>query len=384
VAQRTEVGGAGGLVVFCAGTPWDGVRGSDQQLALHLSAHRRVLYVDPPLSARTAWARRRAGHRAGLRPLGPRLDRLTVVVPPGPNRPGVRGLASAMARRAIGRAARRLDGPVDATVLASLDDLFWRDGGRRVLYVTDDFRAGATLMGLDPARVARWEEARAAEADLVVAVSPVLVEQWQARHDDVVLVPNGCDAEALAATDEVPPAGDVDLPPPIAGFVGNISSRIDLRMLRAVADRGVSLLVVGPAPPAFEAEVQAALRGPNVARVGYRPYDEVRSYLRLIDVGLVPYVDDDFNRASFPLKALELLAAGRAVVSTDLPAIRWLGSPDVDCEREPQAFADAVERRLAERRAPEAVERRRALAGRHSWAARAEQLVAVLDDRAAR
>jgi teichuronic acid biosynthesis glycosyltransferase TuaH len=39
-----------GLVVFCAGTPWDGNRFPDQHIAERLSEHMPVLYVDPPMS----------------------------------------------------------------------------------------------------------------------------------------------------------------------------------------------------------------------------------------------------------------------------------------------------------------------------------------------
>jgi teichuronic acid biosynthesis glycosyltransferase TuaH len=380
-AQRTSNGAMTAperLVVFCAGTPWDGVRGSDQQLALHLAGHCPVLYVDPPLSVRAAWARRGERPVSGLRPVAPNLHRLTVLTPPGPNRPLVRPVAMALTRFAVQRAVRRMGMAVRATIVASLDDLFRRAGGTKVLYVTDDFVAGASLMGLDPSHVAAWERERAAEADLVVAVSPVLVARWEGLHRRVALVPNGCDADGLLAVDEAPLPAGVDLAPPIAGFIGNISERIDLTWLRAVADAGLSLLVVGPAAPGYDAELEATLGAPNVARVGLVPYESVPGYLRMIDVGLVPYVDDDFNQASFPLKALELLAAGRPVVSTDLPSIRWLASPDIDLASTPEAFVAAVQRRLGEDRSPEAVARRQALAMLHSWAARAEQLLSLL------
>ena len=59
--------------------------------------------------------------------------------------------------------------------------------------------------------------------------------------------------------------------------------------------------------------------------------------MSVLDVGLTPYRDTEFNRASFPLKTLEYLGAGVPVVTANLPAARWLydglkadeaGSPD--------------------------------------------------------
>ena len=43
------------------------------------------------------------------------------------------------------------------------------------------------------------------------------------------------------------------------------------------------------------------------------PYDKLGSALADVTVCLLPYADTDFNRASFPLKILEYLAAGRRV-----------------------------------------------------------------------
>ena len=48
------------------------------------------------------------------------------------------------------------------------------------------------------------------------------------------------------------------------------------------------------------------------------------AYIAAIDIGITPYLDSPFNRASFPLKTLDYLSAGRPAVSTALPAARWL------------------------------------------------------------
>jgi teichuronic acid biosynthesis glycosyltransferase TuaH len=89
---------------------------------------------------------------------------------------------------------------------------------------------------------------------------------------------------------------------------------------------------------------------------------------------VVPYRDSPFNRGSFPLKTLEYLAAGRAVVSTDLPATRWLATDLVSIATGPGAFADQVDRLLAQPRTPDVLARRQAFAARHSWARRAQDV----------
>jgi teichuronic acid biosynthesis glycosyltransferase TuaH len=117
---------------------------------------------------------------------------------------------------------------------------------------------------------------------------------------------------------------------------------------------------------------------PNVEWVGPKRFDELPSYLRIIDVGLLPYVDSAFNRASFPLKTLEYLAAGRPVVATTLPVIRWLDTELIATADEPDIFARRTAEEATTSRSPDLIERRRAFAATHSWSKRVEQLAEVL------
>jgi teichuronic acid biosynthesis glycosyltransferase TuaH len=167
---------------------------------------------------------------------------------------------------------------------------------------------------------------------------------------------------------------------PIAGFIGLISDRMDLGLVQAVAETGTSVLMVGARQSTFtdDAGLARLLARDNVQWVGSKRFDELPSYLRLIDVGLVPYRNSEFNRASFPLKILEYLAAGRPVVTTPLPAVQWLGTPLIVTAETPEDFARLAAIHAETSRSPEQVEQRRAFAATHSWSKRVEQLATVL------
>ncbi len=371
-----------GLVVFCAGSSWDGNRGTDRHLVERLVEHVPVLWVDPPVSLLTPLRRpdRRADvRRPRLRVIAPGLVRLTPLAPPGVSRPGLRELARRATRRAMAAAVARLGGDVDAVVVASLDGLFGACGERKhVLYATDDLVAAGALMGLSERWLARQERARRREVDLVIAVSEPLADRWRTSTCPTVLVPNGCDLAAYRDVDIAPPAEDVTLPGPVVGVVGQLSHRLDLDVLQAVAATGVSLLLVGPRQPTFPlAELAPLLALPNVQWVGPKHFDELPRYLRCIDVGLTPYTDSSFNRHSFPLKTLEYLACGRAAVATDLPATRWLSTDLVRVASEPVDFARATLTALADRD-PTLPERRRTFAATHSWERRAADFARAL------
>jgi teichuronic acid biosynthesis glycosyltransferase TuaH len=364
------------LVVICSGTHWDRWYPSEKHIALRLCARTPVLYVDPPSSP---IARGRGAERpTGLRILQPRLAVLSPRGLPAQSRPVMRSATSFLTRKAIARAVRALGAKhVRALIVANHTCLFQAVQARhRVMFATDDFVAGAGLMGLGRDYLLAEERKQANEADHVIVVTEKLGEHWRALGQKPILIPNGCDTERFADTDMAPWPEDVDLPRPIAGVFGHFSERIDLRLLQAVADRGHSLLLVGTLRSSFSLENLLTRR--NVRYVGPKPFEAMPSYLRSIDVGLTPYADIEFNRASFPLKTLEYLAAGRPAVSTDLPAARWLDTDLVRVARDPRAFADAVDSLMSQPRTVELARKCQAFARRHSWLARTEAFAGIL------
>jgi glycosyltransferase involved in cell wall biosynthesis len=380
-----------GLIVLCAVNSYDGFRMADWHLAEQLSKQAPVLYVDPPRSALAPWRRRQAATPAAggprLRVLRPGLARLSTTVQPFPARRGSVGLTSALVRGYLRRATARLGGRA-AVVISGWPafPVFGSCGEQvRVYWAKDDFVGLASSLGLNAGLLDARERRIAAGADLVLAANPLVAGTWRSRGLEPVLIPFGADVDAYRHVEHVPAPRDIALPGPVAGFVGRINDRTDLGLLEAIAGRGRSLLLVGPKDPAFEpARFDALRRRANVRWVGPKPSWALPGYLRLIDVGLVPYRDSEFNRASCPLKTLEYLAAGRAVVATDLPAIRWLDTDLICVAGGPASFADQVDRLLAKPRGPAVLARRQAFAARHSWACRAADIRAAIDAAAGR
>jgi teichuronic acid biosynthesis glycosyltransferase TuaH len=370
------------LVVVVAGSRWDGPNFAAHHVARAFTRYAPVMYLEPALSP-VVRARQFGWRNAVTERLRVVDDRLAVVTPLAPVFPTRRAMAPvtrALARRGARRAVRALGGDVHATLLFAPGLRLFDVCGERVkvYYAKDDFSAAAELVGGTGARSGAVEEWAASHADLVVAHSPVLTERWQ-RYAPL-FVPNGVEPEFFAAVDTAPLPNDVALPRPIVGFVGMLSNRIDLALLEAIAARGRSLLLVGPRQHTFEIErIAQLLERPNVAWAGPRRYDELPSYLRAVDVGIVPYTDSAFNRASFPLKTLEYLAAGRPVVATPLPAIEWLATDLVRTAFDPSDFANAVDAAIAEGLAPDRIAARREFAAGHSWDERVRPLAAALD-----
>ncbi len=371
--------------MFWGNSPWDGHRLGAQFLAEALAASHHVLFVDPPVSVVRAITGRRPGRPVArpsvVEPVADGLWRFRSLGLPGLRRPGVRDVNALQLRWLLRRAVRRLGLPVRAVISGYLDVRPFGFCGERIAIcrVSDDFSTGREL-GVPVERMARAQHEIAEEADAVVVVSPVLQERWARRGHDTILIPNGADTATLHGAPGLPRPLGIDLPDPIVGYSGQLSTRIDLSLLEAVADRGHSLLLVGGRRPDLEPErVAALLARDNLQWTGERPYDELPAYLGAMAVGLLPYTDSEFNQASFPLKLLEYLAAGVAPVSTDLPAVRWLNSDLVTVADTPETFATAVDEALAARDDDAEIARRQQFAEMHTWVSRADDYVDLFD-----
>jgi teichuronic acid biosynthesis glycosyltransferase TuaH len=353
---------------------------SERHIAARLTEWAPVLYVDPPTSLLELTHLPSARRSSPPQILGPRLARITPVALPLTRRRGLVRATQMLTRLQIGSAIRRLGGTVAVRILASDLPLYGNAAGeRRVLFATDDFSEGAELMGLDRRQIRRHEAQLARQSHLVIAVSELIAQKWRSLGCTVTVIPNGCDVEHFAATDRAPWPADLRLPGPIAGFVGQINDRLDLGLLEAVAARGRSLLLVGPVTRiAHRGRLASLLARPSVQWIGPKPFTAMPSYLRAIRVGLTPYADTPFNRASVPLKTVEYLAAGRAAVSSDLPAARSLATPHVSIAAGAEAFARAVDTRLTEPLTDVVVAQRRAFAARHGWTARARRFAEAI------
>ena len=384
VDGMTGEGGWDEMIILCAASAWDGVKLADRQMAECLVAHAPVLYVNPPVSHLTRLknpAVAAALARPRLRRLGPRLACLTPVVPPRPTHPAVLPIATLAARHQLHGAVRSLGGRVQAIISTWLFlDVYGVCGERRRVYWwTDDPVGAASLWGHGADRLAAAEQRLASASDLIVAVNEGATERLRDRGFRAAYVPNGCDPALFAGIDDADPAPDVQLSTPIAGFVGHLNSRTDLALLEGVADTSVGLLLIGPTDSTVESRrFERLISRSNVAHLGPRPYDELPSYMKLVDVGLVPYAATEFNRWSFPMKTLEYLAAGRPVVATPLPAIRSLETDLIALAETPEEFAAAVQCQAGLARRPELMARRRVFASTHSWADRADRFARLI------
>jgi glycosyltransferase involved in cell wall biosynthesis len=239
-----------------------------------------------------------------------------------------------------------------------------------VYFVIDDY---ATLPYVSAALVAPHERRMLDKVDLVVATARALVERKRPRSGRMHYLPQGVNHEHFATPRPVPPEL-APLPRPILGFAGGVSECVDVPLLLSLADRmpGASIVLVGPV-----AIDPAALTRPNIHLLGNRPYADLPAYVQAFDVGLIPYVLNDWTLAVDPLKLLEYLAAGLPVVTTPLPEAAKYGQV-IAIEPAGPRWLEAVAALAAEGPGARRSERQE-VAGANTWRARAEAFMTLCE-----
>jgi glycosyltransferase involved in cell wall biosynthesis len=279
------------------------------------------------------------------------------------------------------RLARRLPAPV---VLWLYDPSAAGLAGAcgEVFAVYDCVDDHASIFAASDARkaelIAAGDDQAARRSRLVFATTRPLYERHRRANGATHLVPNVGDyASFAAAADPAFAAPEVAaLSSPVVGFAGNfLPLKVDFELLGAVARARPewTLLLIGPARAETQAALEALCARPNVRWLGAKDYDELPRYVAAFDVGIIPYLENDYTRSCFPLKTYEYLAAGKAVVASGLPALAEM-EPDVVVAEGADAFFAAVEQAL-ERRSDEDRERRMAIAARNTWETRAATLL---------
>lgn len=376
--ERRPGSRAAGPIVYFPGVDWDAVAGTDLHLATALGRLRDVIWVDPPASML-----RGSATPSGESSPVPGVTRLHSHGPPGVSRPVLRDLARYVQTRALrSHLRRRALTPSAIVTTGSEPTLAAARGlpGAKVYFATDDFVEAADLWGMSKAHLARHREANLAAADLVLAVTPDLAHHLRRGKTLTHWLPNGADLGRYAdmAAVQVPPA--VRLPEPRAGVVGQFNERTDLEILRAVAEAGISLLLVGPtsfAQASSQREFAEIVALPHAQWIDRVPVEDIPGYLKSMDVGLTAYVDSAFNRRSYPLKTAEYLAAGVPVVATRVAPMDHFDARFVRGADDAAAFVDAVKALAAESFDPRVIQ---ASVRDHDWADRASRLLALISE----
>jgi glycosyltransferase involved in cell wall biosynthesis len=376
-------------VIIVGQQPWDVEIGSNcKNIALELSKHNRVLYVNSPLDRitlmrhkDTANVKKRLevikGKKDGLIRLQENLwtyypDEMIESVNWIKNNSiytFLNKLNNKRFARSIKKAVKILG--FKDYVLFNDNDMFRSFYLKELLspavsiYYSRDFMLAVDYWKLHGTTM---EPELIAKSDLCVANSTYLANYCKQYNPKSFYVGQGCDLDTFTGYDQTKPSPKdiMYIPNPIIGYVGALQSiRLDMDILRHIARQRPhwSIVLVGPEDGEFEKSDLHNI--PNIHFLGSKDPALLPAYISAFDVCINPQIVNQVTIGNYPRKIDEYLAMGKPVVATRTEAMSafadhvYLGDTKED-------YVTLIDNALAEN-SPELQQERIRFAGTHTW-----------------
>jgi glycosyltransferase involved in cell wall biosynthesis len=242
------------------------------------------------------------------------------------------------------------------------------DHSASVYECVDEFRAARGFVRANV--IGAMEDSLLRQVDVTFVTQENLLPRRAALCKNTFCVPNGADVESFRRAMQNGSRPSVlieNLPRPRLAFVGHLQYWIDLELIRYLAERrpAWSIVLIGPVAPFVRADALRKLR--NVHFLGRQPQSEIPFLLKGVDLCLNPYITGELADHCSPLKLYEYMAAGKPIVSTEMPEAHKFPN-DIVIGQSYEDFlkkCDAILARLPE--SASVVQRRIDSAGAHSW-----------------
>ena len=407
-------------IVYVSSIEWNFLWQGHQEIARRLAgAGNRVFYLEntgvrsPGVrdARRVAFRLRRwagALRSGGVRQVAPNVYVCSPLVLPPFGSALRRGLNRHVLLRLVRRTARRLGirDPLVWTYLptdTALDLVRTLKHRGLVYYCAADF----TQLSPQPEKLRAAERELLRLCDVVFAVCTELAATCEQDNSNVHVFPTGINLDAFPLDTTTGGANDApvmsthkgddgdatarlstsaetelaNLPRPIIGYVGGMHRHVDYELLKACARARPDWSWVCVGAP--QADTQGLADLPNVHLPGQKPHESLVNYIRRFDVCIVPYVNSVYTRTVVPTKINEYLAAGKPVVSTDLPTVCEFNEQHrvlITSPGESESFVRAVERALRTANDAAAVRHRRRVAERGDWGRRLEEMSRLIEE----
>jgi glycosyltransferase involved in cell wall biosynthesis len=231
------------------------------------------------------------------------------------------------------------------------------------------------------------------EADIIRKFDITLTTSRELRRlklqhsDQVYLHPNAADFSSFqrALSEKFPRPAEL-IPAEgkkIIGYTGNIESRIDYQLLKAIIEYHPDKIIamVGPVTTP-EHKTIGLTEYPNVIMTGSKKIDQLPNYLQYFDCALIPFKKNTLTRSIYPLKINEYLAAGRPVVATDFSEDIQSFKDVIYIGHDHAEFVQLIDQAINEN-SSDKIKARTAVANTNTWTARVEQFWDIVENQKA-
>jgi glycosyltransferase involved in cell wall biosynthesis/SAM-dependent methyltransferase len=206
-------------------------------------------------------------------------------------------------------------------------------------------------------------------------------QSFQEFNKDITIVPNG--AEVLESQTDRPKPEELDkLRGSIIGYVGNLSDRIDIELLKyiAIENKNWNIVLIGSVHSNRNTQVFELEAFENIHLLGVKPYDEALSYITHFDVAIIPHLNNKLTKHMNPLKLYVYFSAGVPIVSSEIANIEEF-SESISVANNPQDFVKCIKQYLDNKNIVIDKSKRNSLLQKINWQSRVNKILDVVDSR---
>ncbi len=220
----------------------------------------------------------------------------------------------------------------------------------------------------------RIEQQFLKKVDLVVTTSQGLQQSKKQYNENCHLVKNGVDYSLFSQGKSLKEFKEHT----VIGYVGSIDDRLDYDLLQYCAKRAPHLVFLFVGRIMNKNLIIELQKMHNVFFVGPKTPKELPNYIATFDVGIIPFVRNEFTKNIYPLKINEYLATGTGAVLTPFANLEEFKEVAIITD-DPNTFLKAIEA-VSQQKEKQIINQRKEIAKKNSWENRAEQLSQIIHD----
>ena len=245
---------------------------------------------------------------------------------------------------------------------------------RLAYYLFDEVRKNGNDNSIDQKRL-RYDDYACRFSDVIFTMTAVLAESRCDYLTPKIVIGNGADKPT---TDNSMPQNRIMKS---AAFVGNFRDWIDKELLSALikSRKDVLFCFVGPVAENMRSYFDSLLNeNTNTAYFGKVSKDEMQTIYRMFDCVIIPYKDNEFIKATRPIKIVEAVMSGTPVVT--VPMNGYDESPFIRFARTADEFSSQLDVVFATDLIADNFEEHKRFLYENSWEKKADLIFQALCD----
>ena len=188
-----------------------------------------------------------------------------------------------------------------------------------VVDVVDDHRTWPNVSESEIARLTKHYKSLLSKADLAFANCKSVYDSMSQYTSFLNLVPNGCERDPISINYQVKFIDHIRTHQgPVIGFVGNLESKIDDKLIEKLAGEMPEALLVLVGSTHANPDIKRLRDISNVIMPGVVENRFVNTVIKEFDVCIVPHKKTALTKSMNPLKVFVYLSNKRPVVTTDI------------------------------------------------------------------